>query len=380
MKKYITYLIFALYALLGAGCTTGEKSSLSLGGETRLLSFRSGGFDAVIDDKALTATLTVPENFDASSMAVEDVTVSPGAESSIKAGEVLNLNFPQTLTVTCQYTFLDYTITAEHERRPRKFLYAGLSATADALNYEEKAAVSWMLENIPESGYVSFDEIARSQVDLSECEVIWWHLHIDGGIDNKAKFETAAPSAINAVPVLKEYYNAGGNFLLTRFATFYASYLGAAGSNVFPNNCWGGFESAPEIVGGPWNFFIQGHLDHAIYNGLIMAEGEADKVYTFDTGYGVTNSTAQWHIGSDWGGYADYDIWRNSVGATDLGYGGDGAVVVWEYPAERDKGGILCIGSGCYDWYAHGCDISSDRYHGNVATMTQNVFEYLTNN
>ena len=100
-------------------------------------------------------------------------------------------------------------------------------------------------------------------------------------------------------------------------------------------------------------------------------------VYTFDTGYRTTNSTAQWHIGSDWGGYATLDDWRALHGGIDLGYGGDGAVVVWEYPANAAGGRILCIGSGTYDWYAEGVDDSADQYHGNVAAMTLNAINYL---
>ena len=51
--------------------------------------------------------------------------------------------------------------------------------------------------------------------------------------------------------------------------------------------------------------------------------------------------------------------------------GGDGAVVVWEYLSSETTGGVLCIGSGCYDWYSYGVDTSADSYHGNVANITQ---------
>ena len=61
-----------------------------------------------------------------------------------------------------------------------------------------------------------------------------------------------------------------------------------------------------------------------------------------------------------------------------LGYGGDGAIVVWEYPADGGKGGVFCIGSGCYDWYSEGIDTSKDPYHGNVAKFTKNAIDYLT--
>ena len=97
-----------------------------------------------------------------------------------------------------------------------------------------------------------------------------------------------------------------------------------------------------------------------------------------DAGYRITNSTAQWHIGSDWGGYEDLNSWETSHGGVSLGYGGDGAVVVWEYLSSETTGGVLCIGSGCYDWYSYGVDTSADSYHGNVAKITQNEINYLT--
>ena len=74
----------------------------------------------------------------------------------------------------------------------------------------------------------------------------------------------------------------------------------------------------------------------------------------------------------------DYATWRKETGAKDLGYGGDGAIVVWEFPANAGKGGIVCIGSGCYDWHTT-VDASSDRYHKNVETMTMNAINYLMN-
>ena len=69
--------------------------------------------------------------------------------------------------------------------------------------------------------------------------------------------------------------------------------------------------------------------------------------------------------------------WETNHGAVSLGYGGDGAVVVWEYPSSETSGRVLCIGSGCYDWYSAGVDVSADQYHVNVEKLTQNAINYL---
>ena len=251
---------------------------------------------------------------------------------------------------------------------------------AEVLNkyYAEEAdACNWMLQNVPNSLYVSFDAIKNGSVDLSECKLMWWHFHKDGGVDQAPAFEKAAPEAINAAAKLRDFYNNGGAFLLTRYATNLPAYIGAQKDGRVPNNCWGGAEESPEITGGPWSFFNNGNGSHAIYQNLVGTD-DTNAVFTCDTGYGITNSTAQWHIGTDWGGYADYATWRNETGAKDLGYGGDGAIVVWEFPATESKGGIICIGSGCYDWHTT-VDTSSDRYHKNVETMTMNAINYLMN-
>ena len=70
------------------------------------------------------------------------------------------------------------------------------------------------------------------------------------------------------------------------------------------------------------------------------------------------------------------NTWETNHGATSLGYGGDGAVVVWEYPSSTLSGRVLCIGSGCYDWYST-ADASGDQYHENVEKLTQNAIGYL---
>lgn len=52
--------------------------------------------------------------------------------------------------------------------------------------------------------------------------------------------------------------------------------------------------------------------------------------------------------------------------------------MAWEFPANGTKGKILCIGSGCYDWYS--IDDVASYYHDNIARMTLNAFNYLMNN
>lgn len=343
--------------------------------EARILSFRIDTYSGVIDHARRTITVRVPASTDVTKLAPA-FTLSEGAAATPASGQVVDFSQPVEYTVTYNTATAVYTVTVIPTDAPSA-VYIGLAATLDALNDEERTAAEWMAANIPNAQYVSFQDVQAGRVDLSECKLMWWHLHIDGGIDNMQKFDAAAPEAVDALVRMKELYNSGMNLLLTRYATYYAARIGAARDGNHPNNCWGQSEQTGEITAGPWSFSIRGHESHPLYRDLI-AGSEPTAVYTCDAGYRITNSTAQWHIGADWGGYPDTQAWRDQHGGVDLGYGGDGAVVVWEYPSEGSKGGIVCIGSGCYDWFAYDVDASADRYHDNVARITENAINYLT--
>lgn len=344
--------------------------------EAKILSFKlNGTYVGSIDEAAKTISVFVPGGVDITKL-VPNITVSENATVTPQSDMPLDFTNPVQFTVENNTAKATYTVTVKSIDKPT-MLFVGTANDVTGLNAEEAEACNWMLQNVSNSLYVSFADIQNGSVDLSECKVIWWHYHKDGGVDGKAAFEKAAPEAINAAAKLRDYYNAGGAFLLTRYATNLPAFIGAVKNEGCPNNCWGGKEDSPEITGSPWNFFLNGNGSHAIYQNLVAGD-DANGVYTCDTGYGITNSTAQWHIGADWGGYASNDVWESETGGKALGFGGDGAIVVWEFPANAGKGGIICIGSGCYDWHTT-VDISSDRYHKNVETMTMNAINYLMN-
>lgn len=342
--------------------------------EAKILSFKLNGYIGVVNQDNKTITVRIPTAEDitnlTASIEMNEGTVVVSPENYLS----LDYTSPVEIVVENKTARTVYTVTVT-QSDSADVLYVGLADNVDGLNAEEKEAVNWMLLNVANSQYVSFTDVASGAVNISNCKVIWWHLHIDGGIDNMEKFDQNAEASLNAVQEIKDYYQAGGSLLLTRYATYYAVKLGATLDEKNPNNCWGQIEDTGEIIGGPWSFIIQGHTDHALYQDLIMNSGESDKVYTCDTGYRITNSTAQWR--TEWADYGNLSIWETNHGGKALGYGGDGAVVVWEYLPKDGKGGIVCIGSGCYDWYSYGVDVTNDKYHENVAKLTSNAINYL---
>lgn len=345
--------------------------------EAKITSFKINGiYNGVIDETHKTIAVYVPNTLDLHVL-TPTLTLSAHATVSPASGVATDFTSPVTYTVRNNTASATYTVTVTAIGKPSA-VFVGLASTMNDLNPEELTACKWMLQNIPNSLYVSFKDIKNGTVDLSACKIIWWHYHKDGGVDGKEAFEHSAPEAVDAAVALRDYYNNGGSFLFTRYATNMPAEIGAVANNAVPNNCWGQNEADAEKVNGPWNFFIQGHTNHPLFQNLVMKNGEPNVVYTCDAGYRITNSTAQWHIGADWGGYADYGKWRAETGAQDIAYGGDGAVVAWEFPANGTKGKILCIGSGCYDWYS--IDDVASYYHDNIARMTLNAFNYLMNN
>ena len=344
--------------------------------EAKITSFKiNDTYVGTINEDTKTIMVYVPASLDIKNL-TPTIAYSENATIFPASGIATDFTNPVTYTVNNNTASNTYTVTVKQIDKPQA-LYVGLAQSMDELNIEEKTACNWMLQNVPNSLYASFTDIKNGSIDLSDCKVIWWHFHKDGGVDGKSNFEKAAPEALEAIPQLKDFYKNGGSFLFTRYATNMPGELGIAKNGGVPNNCWGQVEADAETCGGPWDFKMQGHTDHALYQNLVKGDDD-NCVYTTDKNYRITNSVAQWLIGSDWGGYADYAAWREATGGIDLGYGGDGSIVVWEFPAEGTSGKTLCIGSGCYDWYSVN-ENYTEKFHKNIAIMTANAFKYLMN-
>lgn len=343
--------------------------------EARILNFKVNGvFAGVINEEAKTIRVSVRKGTDLTAMNVS-VTLSEGATIAPSIVGPINFTEPVEFTVTMGTDTNVYTVTVIEVDNP-KALFISSAASVEELQKEEAAACDWMLKNIDKSFYASWDDIKTKTISLEECEVIWCHMHKDGGLNGAAAFEQYAKGMLSCKTILQDYFNEGGSFLFTRYSVNFPAYLsinGAEATGAVPNNCWGGSEDSAEETGGPWDFSMKGHTEHPLYQGLIAGE-DPEKVYTCDAGYMITNSTAQWHIGEDWGGVPTPEAFEEKTGAKIVSLNGD-AVVVWEFERSETNGAILCIGSGAYDWYS-----SKEVYtgfHENVDILTKNAFNYL---
>lgn len=336
-------------------------------------------YNGIIDQENKSITVYVPGDADITAL-VPLVEVSEGAFCQPVSGVAQDFSHPVVYTVTNGTAQTQYTVTVIAVSKP-KALFVGNASSMSDLDPEAKEACLWMLANIEQSLYASFADIEANAMDLSDCKLIWWHYHYDGGVDGHDQFVAKAPYALSAKNQLRTFYENGGAFFLTRYATNLPSFIGTTGDDEWttPNNCWGQNEDGAELCGGPWDFkMYSGQSGHPLWQGLVTGD-DPHAVYTTDAGYHITNSTAQYHIGSDWGDYKDHAAWEARTGGTILGVGGDGAIVAWEYPAHEGKGGIVCIGSGCYDWYSYTFeDGYVEKFHKNIAIITRNAINYLT--
>lgn len=336
-------------------------------------------YNGIIDQENKSITVYVPGDADITAI-VPLVEVSDGAFCQPVSGVAQDFSHPVVYTVTNGTAQTQYTVTVIAVSKPKALFVGNVSSMSD-LDPEAKEACLWMLANIEQSLYASFADIEANAMDLSDCKLIWWHYHYDGGVDGHDQFVAKAPYALSAKNQLRSFYENGGAFFLTRYATNLPSFIGTTGDDEWttPNNCWGQNEDGAELCGGPWDFkMYSGQSGHPLWQGLVTGD-DPHAVYTTDAGYHITNSTAQYHIGSDWGDYKDHAAWEARTGGTILGVGGDGAIVAWEYPAHEGKGGIVCIGSGCYDWYSYTFeDGYVEKFHKNIAIITRNAINYLT--
>ncbi|MBQ4223387.1 MAG: DUF4960 domain-containing protein, partial [Prevotella sp.] len=251
-----------------------------------------------IDQDSKTITVYVPASIGLTNL-VPTITYSANATITPASGVAQDFSQPVTYKVTNNSAESIYTVKVIAIDKPSA-LFIGSTPTMNDLDPEAKTACEWMLGNVPNSLYASFADIEAGTVDLSECKVIWWHYHVDGGVDGHDVFAAKATDALAAKNQLRSFYENGGAFFLTRYATNLPSFIGVTGDDEWttPNNCWGQNEDGAELCGGPWSFRIfDGKNDHPLWQNLIAGDNP-NEVYCTDAGYHITNSTAQYHIGT----------------------------------------------------------------------------------
>lgn len=299
------------------------------------------------------------------------VECSEDAVCSPASGTKANFNAPVTITLTDNTASNTYTVTVEVIANPTA-LFVGEAANIEELNVEEKAAAKWLLGNIAGAMYASWSDIATDNINLDEVKFVFWHHHCSpSGSYNQ--FKEAEPEAMLAVAKMKELWENGVGFVLSRSAVNYAIALGAQPEDSYPNNVWG--EGSHKMGSDPWHMFVF-DAAHPLWANLKKFPGAPDDaVYTLDENYTTCNTTSQF------GFFGEYASGKNAVEEKTGGRalaGNDHEVPAWELKASNGQyghGGIICIGSGLFDWNSP-TDYTSN-YHDNMGGIMLNAYNYV---
>ena len=340
--------------------------------EARITSFIiNDTYKASINEAEHTITAFLPSDVDITTI-VPTITYSEDAVIFPLPGTQTDFSSPVEYTVTDNTASAKYTVTIKSVSAPSVvFLGSAGASTIEELQPEEREACKWMLGNVENSLFVSWDEMKAGNVDLSKCQVIWWHWQHQPS-ETLSDFESGATSAaMGARNILTDYYKRGGGFVFSRAAVNMAASLGAVKGQRCANNCWGATDDGGEILSASWDFPVTDH-NSWMWKGVV---GGTDPLKTLDAGYQISNCVSQWGM---WGDYTDHAKWQELTGCRIHAHGWDKAVTIWEAPASDGsfgKGGIICFGSGNYDWYSP--NPYEEKYHKNVGIITLNAINYL---
>lgn len=339
-----------------------------------ILSFSIGKYKGVIDHEAGTIHIRYPKTESVSGL-TPSFTITEGATVTPEAGEAIDFTNPVTYTVNYMDEIFTYVVTVELADI-RTVAFLGTAADSNAIeNDDESAAYEWFATNMPDFEYISFNDIKNGK-DLSQFAAIWWHLD---GDQSDLPLVSLEPTVLTS---LKTYYNEGGSFFFSSWATQYASSLEIPKNGKAVNNIWGQGNTA-STVGDDWGICFKGNESHPVFRGLQKPVGVNDKAYLLGKGTKAKGHNAIWSFDS-WTEYpADPARWSEETGAVNLAsfHWDDNLTersVLFEYPKSGTTGRTVCIGMEGYDWYNEDGSIQNV-YRSNLETLTSNILNYISN-
>lgn len=339
-----------------------------------ITSFQVGKYKGVIDHEAGTIRVRYPKGEDITNL-TPDFAITEGATVTPEPGKAADFTNPVTYTVSYMGEVFPYLVTVE-PTDIRTIAFLGTAATASAItNDDEAAAYEWFAANMPDFEYISFNDIKNGK-DLKGFAAIWWHYDND---QSELPLLSQEPAILVS---LKTYYNEGGSFFFSSWATQYAASLEIPKNNKTVNNMWGQ-GNTPFTVGEDWGICFKGNESHDIFKGLQKPVGVNDKVYLVGKGTKAKGHNAIWSFDS-WTEYPGQpDKWSEETGAINLASfhwdnSNNERSVLFEFPKSGTSGRTVCIGAEAYDWYNEEGSIPNI-YKTNLETLTSNILNYIAN-
>ncbi|MDE6770681.1 MAG: DUF4960 domain-containing protein, partial [Muribaculaceae bacterium] len=262
-----------------------------------------GKYSGSIDNFARTIQCFVPMEADIRSMQAV-FTVNDGTTVTPESGSLIDFTQPVKFTATLRTAVIEYTVTVVQDdmsQMPKAFI--GNSYEIEGLGEEAKAACRWMLENVPNTRYVSIQDIIDGRAKLDDYKMVWCHFDW-----------TDWPGQLwDSRDQFNNYWLRGGSILASRDGARYINDVWRiARDQQSPNNMFGGdgYETLSDDLG----FTITGHESHPLYKD-IETEGD-NRILLLSKGCSNTNRTLQWNI--DWDPYKTMEGWEERTGAKAL--------------------------------------------------------------
>lgn len=328
----------------------------------------NGKYAGTIDNFARTIQCFVPMDADVTALQVS-FTVNEGTTVTPESGTLLNFSQPIKFVATQRSATIEYTVTViqdDMSQEPKAFI--GNASSVDGLGEEAKAACRWMLENVPNTRFISIQDIIDGRVKLDDFKMVWCHFDW-----------TDWPGQLwDSRDFFNSYWLRGGTILASRDGARYINDVWRiARDQQSPNNMFGGesYETLTDNLG----FTISGHESHPLYEGI--SPDENGRIILLSKGCSNTNRTLQW--GVDWDPYGSMSGWEERTGAKALASGHDydiNRVTIAEFePYEALKGftsgRVITIGTPAYEWYDR--NNAENPYRENMIQLTKNAINYL---
>lgn len=347
--------------------------------EARITKFvLNGRYNGTIDYTNNKISVTVPTTIDITQM-IPAVQYTKGATISPDDSRMQDFTHPVTYTLAYMGETFIYEVSVI--RSDYAYAFLGTGATIDDLtNADEKTAARWMLQNVPNSRYVSLESLKDANAALNQFTAVWFHYEQT----NTLPTITANKNVTNA---LKTYYAGGGSIFLSGTACLYTGSIGITPAAYIPNNAFGSFGDAGQVdaPGELWGIAITGCEDHPIYKNLTVDKtSQAWPVVWF------IGKEISWrrNIGCPWDLVApfkqDWADWTAKTGGTPLAsFNWDNdcneKVAVSVFDGTKDgKGKAVCIGTPAYDWYYEKENVSVNSYYSNMEKITLNIVDFLS--
>lgn len=321
-------------------------------------------YQGTIDNEARTILVFVPMDTDLTSMLVT-YTLSEGATAEPASSSVLDLTNPVEIVATYRSAVIPYTVTVirdDMSQEPKAFI--GNAPSIGNLGDEARTAAMWMIDNVPNTTYVSLQSILDGTVRLSDFKMVWCH------------FDWLDWPGImwDSRDIFNDYYIKGGNILASRDGARYINDVWRITlDQQSPNNMFGG--DAAETLKDDLGLIIT--ADHEIFNGLPT---EDNRILLVSKGCSNTNRTLQWAV--DWSPYNGMTGWEERTGAKALASdnGGDmnhvtiAEIVPREVLKGYRSGTVLTVGTPAYEWHQA---TGNNAYRPTMEKFTKNMINYL---